>query len=274
MTKENIDKYKDQAKYLSHFRIGDDYSGYIWLNGNIPIGACNVRKSDNYIQAIEVSKDYQHQGLGKEILDICINEFKANKLSVNKKNKIAYDMYIKRGFKVDSDDDTMYYMSLKTSVKENDEELNIGFLNESNKINQPKKMYHLSQYNLDGKIIRPTIPNNFFTKNNYEENSTPRVCFSDSIDKCIMALNKKCEDEELFVHIPDGKYTVYKPNKNEVPDTLITKELWIESPVKMKCIGKIKIIGDSGEDGLKFSYGDKTAELYHWDYKWIEKYKI
>jgi hypothetical protein len=36
-------------------------------------------------------------------------------------------------------------------------------------------------------------------------------------------------------------------------------------------IGKIKVIGDSGKDGLKYKYnnGNSTAELYEWDYKWV-----
>ena len=35
-----------------------------------------------------------------------------------------------------------------------------------------------SSPDMDGKILSPRIPKNFFTENGYEDNKTPRVCFS------------------------------------------------------------------------------------------------
>ncbi len=137
-----------------------------------------------------------------------------------------------------------------------------------------KRMYHLSQSNLDNKTIQPNIPSNFFTKNGYEENKTPRVCFAPSISKCLRALTQKCEDMVLFVHVPDGKYDVYTPTLKEVPDQNLTGEMWITKPVKLKCIGCVKVIKDKGEPGLKYYYGEDnkySAELYDWEYKWISK---
>lgn len=133
------------------------------------------------------------------------------------------------------------------------------------------KIYHLSQSNLDGKTLSPRVPSNYFTKNGYEDGKTARVCFAKSIDMCLRALSQKCTDMELFVHIPDGKYNIYIPSTKEVPDAKITSEAWIKEPVKLKCIGKIKVIKDKGEDGIPYKYGDNTAELYDWEWKWIEK---
>ena len=133
------------------------------------------------------------------------------------------------------------------------------------------KVYHLSQSNLDGKTLSPRVPSNYFTKNGYEDGKTARVCFAKSIDMCLRALSQKCTDMELFVHIPDGKYNIYIPSTKEVPDAKITSEVWIKEPVKLKCIGKIKVIKDKGEDGIPYKYGDNTAELYDWEWKWIEK---
>lgn len=133
------------------------------------------------------------------------------------------------------------------------------------------KVYHLSQSNLDGKTLSPRVPSNYFTKNGYEDGKTARVCFAKSIDMCLRALSQKCTDMELFVHIPDGKYNIYAPSTKDVPDCKITSEVWIKEPVKLKCIGKIKVIKDKGEDGIPYKYGDKTAELYDWDWKWIQK---
>ena len=134
-----------------------------------------------------------------------------------------------------------------------------------------KRLYHVSQSNLDGKTIQPSVPNNFMTKNGYEDGKTKRVCFSSFIDGCLRALSQKCTGMKLYVHIPDGEYDVYKPSVKEVPDVKITKEVWIKEPVKLKCIGKIDVIGDRGEDGLPYKYGNNTAELYDWDWKWVEK---
>lgn len=134
------------------------------------------------------------------------------------------------------------------------------------------ELYHLSKTNMNDDRIAPRIPSNYFTKNGYEDGITPRVCFYSSIDGCLRGLSQKCNSMECYVHIPDGNYKTYKPSTREVPDCEITGELWITKPVDLKCIGKIKVIKDKGEDGIPFSYGSHTAELYDWEWKWIEKY--
>lgn len=150
-------------------------------------------------------------------------------------------------------------------------QLNKGITTEASKINR-KRLYHLSQSNLDKKTINPRVPSNYFTKNGYEDATTPRVCFSSSIDGCLRGLSENLTGKEFFVHIPDGKYDIFAPTKKEVPDCKVTHEVWIKEPVKIKCVGKIKVIADKGEDGLPYTYGDgKKAELYDWEWNWIEK---
>lgn len=136
------------------------------------------------------------------------------------------------------------------------------------------KLYFLSTINMNDDRLTPRIPLNYFTKNNYEENKTPRVCFAKTIDGCLMGLSKNLTDKEFYVHVPDpdGYYNVYNPTIKEVPDCKITGEVWIKKPVDLKCIGKIKVLKDTGEAGIPFKYGDKTAELYKWDWKWVDKY--
>ena len=109
----NVKKYKSKHKGLSHIRTGKDYKGYIYIdkNDNV-IGFVNMRVSDKYIQAIEVDKQYQGQGLGKKLLNDLLN-MGAERLSVNKKNVVAKKMYDKQ-FKVEDEDETMYYMVLKS----------------------------------------------------------------------------------------------------------------------------------------------------------------
>lgn len=108
----NIKKYKSQNKGLSHIRTGKDYKGYIYIDkSDKVIGFVNMRISDKYIQAIEVDKQFQGMGIGKMLLNDLI-KMGAERLSVNKKNTIAKKMYDKQ-FKVEDEDETMYYMVLK-----------------------------------------------------------------------------------------------------------------------------------------------------------------
>ena len=135
-----------------------------------------------------------------------------------------------------------------------------------------QKLYFVSGSNKDGATLIPRIPNNYMTKNGYEDSTIPRVCFSESIDGCLIGLSKNLDGEELYVHIPVGDYKVIIPTTKQVPDVNLTKERWICEYVKIQCIGKI-LVKDNGKPGMKYKYGNgKEAELFSWDWKWIEKY--
>ena len=118
------------------------------------------------------------------------------------------------------------------------------------KINK-NNLYFISEKNMDNKVLKPRIPNNYFTKNGYEDNETKRVCFCSSIDKCLMALSINCKNKEFYIHIPIGNFNIITPTIQQVPDCKITGEKWILNPVNIKCIGKIKVIGDDGKPGKK-----------------------
>ena len=110
----NINKYKSKCRSLSHIRTGKDYKGYIYIDKQDDVvGFINMRLSDKYIQAIEVSPEYQGKGLGKTLLNELI-KMGAIRLSVNKKNTKAKKMYDKL-FKVEKEDKHMYYMVLEVS---------------------------------------------------------------------------------------------------------------------------------------------------------------
>lgn len=116
ISEESIKKYKSSCKGLSHIRTGKDYEGKIFIDpNNDVVGFYNLRKSDHYIQGIEINKKYQSKGLGKMLLQECINSG-AERLSVNKNNIKAINMY-KKDFKIINEDKTMYYMELKNNNK-------------------------------------------------------------------------------------------------------------------------------------------------------------
>lgn len=152
------------------------------------------------------------------------------------------------------------------------------FLNEQKeeKIKNKDKptLYFISQNeSMDEVLLNPRIPDNYMTRNGYEDNTTPRVCFCPSIGDCLTALSMNCKGKTFYVHIadPDGNYDVYKPTKNQVPDVNITHELWIKTPVTLKYIGDI-LCTAANRCGEKYTYGDKEAELYRWGWKWVKKF--
>ena len=130
-------------------------------------------------------------------------------------------------------------------------------------------LYHISEKNLDNKILYPRIPNNYMTKNGYEDNKTPRVSFSKSIDGCLIALSANIKGKEFYIYEPiDNNVKIKSITNNDVPDANLTDEVWILEPVKIKVTGKIKVL-DSIDEPLIYKYGNNEASLYKWKWKSI-----
>lgn len=133
----------------------------------------------------------------------------------------------------------------------------------------PALIYFLSDRDFDGRVLKPRIPDNFFTRNGFEDSTTKRVSFSTSVEGCLRGLSYNLAGRDFFVHIPAEDCPLYKPSTDEVPDAEVTGEVWVCSPVRVECIGSIHVECDTGVDGIEFRYGDSTAELYDWEYCWI-----
>lgn len=149
-----------------------------------------------------------------------------------------------------------------------------NIINESVSTKQIQLYFISTKENI--KSLSPRIPDNFFTRKGYEDNKTPRVCFSTDIGKCLMGLSSRCEGQKYYVYKPIGEYEVITPTKKQVPDVEITDEKWICEKVEVECIGEILCICDKGEDGIPYTYGpndEYKAELYEWNWKWTKKYK-
>ena len=137
--------------------------------------------------------------------------------------------------------------------------------------NREQPIYFISDKNLGIKILHPRIPSNYFTRNGYEDKKTRRVTMYSSIDGSIMGLEKRYPGQEYYVYIPVTSIDFYVPDRLESPSAKITKEVWVRNPVKVKPIGKIRLVKDKGNNGYKFSYGKHVAELYDWEWEWVEK---
>ena len=67
------------------------------------------------------------------------------------------------------------------------------------------KLYHISEEDLNGQILQPRIPDNFLTKQGYEENKTPRISLCKSVNGCLTAISAKnvkfSTPEELYTFL-------------------------------------------------------------------------
>lgn len=113
ISKELINKYKSKENMLCHARfIPSRSKGYMMfdIDNSKPIGY--IIWEDDFIVAFEIFKDYRSKGYGKSLLSEAI-ESGANKLSVDKKNLPAINLYKKLGFKNYKETDKMYFMELE-----------------------------------------------------------------------------------------------------------------------------------------------------------------
>ena len=132
-------------------------------------------------------------------------------------------------------------------------------------------LYHLST-NPGIQYLEPQIPSNYMTKHGFENDKIARACVAPSIEDCIVAINYKKKGDIFFVYSPVGKPKIYQPTSDEVPDVDITHEVWILNRVKVKMVGKIRIL-DPIEKPMKYYYGKNKeyhANLYGYNYEVIE----
>ena len=138
LTSQVLNKYKNQYNNLKHVKITDDTSGRIYTkNGKVVAMINTEKKSDGniWIQGLEVFGDNKGKGLGKELLNVAVNELGASHLSVRKTNFIAKQLYDKYGFETYTSDDFMYYMKY----------------NRKNNEIKHSAMYSFKQYAIKGK---------------------------------------------------------------------------------------------------------------------------
>lgn len=115
ITESSINKYKDQAKQLSHVRVNKETNGMIFTDNGKLIGMVNVETKDDghrWIQGLELFGNGKGKGLSYDLLDYATEELGATHLSVNKANIVAKHVYDKYGFKTYDETDDMYFMKI------------------------------------------------------------------------------------------------------------------------------------------------------------------
>ena len=140
--------------------------------------------------------------------------------------------------------------------------------------NYEGELYFVSELEFPDQIIKPKLYTNNFTKMGYEDSTIKHICFSSSIDNCITAMGRDIKKGMQFnIYSPDdiGKYKIYKPNKNLVPDAKFTNEMWILENVKIIKLGSIIMTDD--KMFKKFEENENNGYLYGWKYKWTTDFR-
>lgn len=136
----------------------------------------------------------------------------------------------------------------------------LQYLEESNKL---VKLYHLSEKEITEKMI-PRVP-----KSDYEDQKTPRICFSTSIEGCLIGINENKNIIGKVYHV----YSIttsdyYKPTKKEVADVKITDEVWYKKPIMPNYEYDIKVTNKKSEqEGL---INGNKFKVPVWDYEVIK----
>jgi ribosomal protein S18 acetylase RimI-like enzyme len=127
LTPKYVKQYAPQGSFkvgLQHVRVTKDTHGAIYIdNSDVVVGYVAIEKKANgerWITALEVSTEYQTKGFGTDLLQIAVDEFHADHLTVNRDNDRALQMYLKHGWVVSDTSDKMYFMKLNNGDDTNE----------------------------------------------------------------------------------------------------------------------------------------------------------
>ena len=134
----------------------------------------------------------------------------------------------------------------------------------------PENLFHVSSVKLANVILEPRVPDNFLVRNGYEDKTTERISVCKSIDDCLTAMSRSLKNKDFYVYkLKDTNVKKKTPSVKELPDVSITNEVWLLEPSEFELVGKIRVTGTKG-NGLPYTYGDNTAELYRWKWSYVK----
>lgn len=125
-----------------------------------------------------------------------------------------------------------------------------------------KTLYHLSQSEVG--LMVPRVP-----KSDYEDQTIPRICFSTSIQGCLIGINEDRDiTGERFKVYSIETDAYYIPTQSEVQDRHITDEVWVQFAVEPDYLYDIEVTGKSGEK--LYELGRDMVMVPQWSYKIVE----
>jgi ribosomal protein S18 acetylase RimI-like enzyme len=269
------------------------------LDGKDVIGILEAYYIDDgewwYIGEIYIDEAHRGKGIGTSILKQEIKRHDRLILRVAKDNQKAIKLYRSLGFTISKDEKFSWIMTLDKSKPVQEGVIQ----NIKNKVSPFEKnlVYHISpEGHLDGQIFKPRVPDYLDkydpSKTEFEDVETPRVCFSPSIEGCLNAIivnigrwktaNKL---RDWYVYIPEKPLSEYKYRTNKqlvdekkVYDANLTKEIWIEEPVRLKQYGIIRIdsvTDKSRKKAVPTTLGEaKKRNVYDFKWHWLVKPKV
>lgn len=138
-------------------------------------------------------------------------------------------------------------------------------LNKVENTAHPHKYFFISTNDSLTKLV-PRVPDNYFTRHGFEDNTTKRVCLSNSINGCLRAMSRNIEGETFQVYSVESA-SIYTPTTDEVPDCDITGEVCSLETVRLRPLFKIKVLeAEYHPIDFPFDNGNRHAALYDW--KW------
>lgn len=113
-SQELIDRFKSPDNMLKHARCGKDTRGMFFVNRRDRDLVGYIAFEGDTVIALEVAGKYEGKGYAKRLLKIA-EACGADKLSVNKKNEHAIEVYKHLGYRKYDSDDAMIYMRKEVS---------------------------------------------------------------------------------------------------------------------------------------------------------------
>lgn len=157
-------------------------------------------------------------------------------------------------------------------------------------------VFHVSpDKHIDGQVWKPRVPDYLDPYNpedtGFEDNTTPRVCFSTSIEGALNGITVNLprqnpdQFDKMYVYIPEKPWKEYKHkttkelvNEKLVYDANVTREVWIMEPVRLKLYGVIKVDQVSNvkrKAVVPTSKGQKDDRNYFtYKWHWVVKPKV
>ncbi len=123
--------------------------------------------------------------------------------------------------------------------------------------------YHLSE-TPHLRILTPNVSERAVLA--YEDCEIERVCFCNSIARCLAALQDIGGD--YYVYSPKRDVKIVKPTDEQVIDAKYTGEVWCLDPVDVVCIGIIRSENWYRYREYETQFRGKLEKVYRFYYKW------
>lgn len=140
-----------------------------------------------------------------------------------------------------------------------------------------KPLYYISSNpNLEKEIVSPDLPNNFLTREKFQDNKTKRIRLYNTIEDALggLFLGQNLKDSKLFVYTPltlDKESLLGPRDLSSIPYYNCVDELWYLKSCRFKLVGEIKV--ESIKKTKTYHYGPRQTigNVYIWNWKEILK---